>query len=78
MSRSHTNFLTRRVGQLIACQILTPLFTVLSSDEERVRNGKIIRWSIGVSLMLILSVIVFCFWKRRQKQAKSAETPIGK
>ncbi|KAG5405843.1 hypothetical protein IGI04_011962 [Brassica rapa subsp. trilocularis] len=51
---------------------------VLSSDEERVRNGKIIRWSIGVSLMLILSVIVFCFWKRRQKQAKSAETPIVK
>ncbi|CAN7011138.1 unnamed protein product [Brassica rapa subsp. trilocularis] len=53
-------------------------YVVLSSDEERVRNGKIIRWSIGVSLMLILSVIVFCFWKRRQKQAKSAETPIVK
>ncbi|CAN6876811.1 unnamed protein product, partial [Brassica oleracea] len=49
---------------------------VLSSDEERDRNGKIIRWSIGVSLMLILSVIVFCFWKRGQKQAKLAETPI--
>ncbi|XP_013595379.1 PREDICTED: receptor-like serine/threonine-protein kinase SD1-8 isoform X2 [Brassica oleracea var. oleracea] len=47
-------------------------------DTKYDRNGKIIRWSIGVSLMLILSVIVFCFWKRRQKQAKLAETPIVK
>ncbi|RID76417.1 hypothetical protein BRARA_B03388 [Brassica rapa] len=50
--------------------------TVFSSDEERDRNGKKIGWSVGVSLMLILSVIVFCFWKRRQKQAKPAATPI--
>ncbi|CAF1922181.1 unnamed protein product [Brassica napus] len=49
---------------------------VFSSDEERDRNGKKIGWSVGVSLMLILSVIVFCFWKRRQKQAKAAATPI--
>ncbi|KAH0900353.1 hypothetical protein HID58_049921, partial [Brassica napus] len=49
---------------------------VFSSDEERDRNGKKIGWSVGVSLMLILSVIVFCFWKRRQKQAKAAATRI--
>ncbi|KAJ4900737.1 Receptor-like serine/threonine-protein kinase SD1-8 [Raphanus sativus] len=50
--------------------------TVLSSDKRRDGNGKIIGWSIGVSSMIILSVIVFCFWKRRQKQAKAAATPI--
>ncbi|KAJ0230234.1 Serine-threonine/tyrosine-protein kinase [Hirschfeldia incana] len=51
---------------------------VLISDEKRDINGKIIGWTIGVSLILILSVIVFCFWKRRQKQAKAAATPIVK
>ncbi|CAH8390529.1 unnamed protein product [Eruca vesicaria subsp. sativa] len=45
---------------------------VLSSDEERDSNGKIIGWSLGVSLVLILSAIVFCFWKGRKKQEKAA------
>ena len=58
--------------------ITNSVYAVFSSDEERDRNGKKIGWSVGVSLMLILSVIVFCFWKRRQKQAKPAATPIGK
>ncbi|XP_018443883.2 S-locus-specific glycoprotein S13 isoform X2 [Raphanus sativus] len=48
-----------------------------SSGEKRDRTGKIISWSIGVSIMLILSVIVFCFWRRRQKQAKADAAPIG-
>ncbi|KAL0664293.1 hypothetical protein Bca4012_101131 [Brassica carinata] len=48
----------------------------ISSGEKRDRTGKIISWSIGVSVMLILSVIVFCFWRRRQKQAKADATPI--
>ncbi|CAG7903945.1 receptor-like serine/threonine-protein kinase SD1-8 isoform X1 [Brassica rapa] len=47
-----------------------------SSGEKRDRTGTIIGWSIGVSVMLILSVIVFCFWRRRQKQAKADATPI--
>nr|VDD26535.1 unnamed protein product [Brassica oleracea] len=55
---------------------LAPADIVFSSDEERDRNGKKIGWSVGVSLMLILSVIVFCFWKRRRKKAKAAATPI--
>ncbi|KAF8086862.1 hypothetical protein N665_0610s0005 [Sinapis alba] len=45
-----------------------------SSGEKRDRPGKIIGWSIGVSVVLILTVIVFCFWKRRQKQAKADAT----
>ncbi|KAJ0263521.1 S-locus glycoprotein domain-containing protein [Hirschfeldia incana] len=44
--------------------------------EERDRKGKIIGWSVGASLVLILSVIVFCFWKSRQKKAKAVATPI--
>ena len=58
--------------------ITNSVYAVFSSDEERDRNGKKIGWSVGVSLMLILSVIVFCFWKRRQKQAKAVATRIGK
>ncbi|KAF3581786.1 hypothetical protein DY000_02029312 [Brassica cretica] len=51
-----------------------------SSGKKRDRTGKVIGWSIaGVSVVLILSVILFCFWKRRQKQAKAdAAAPIGK
>ncbi|KAJ0245326.1 PAN/Apple domain-containing protein [Hirschfeldia incana] len=48
----------------------------LYSGEKRNRTGKVIGWSIGVSVMLI--VIVFFFWKRRQKQAKADATPVGK
>ncbi|KAJ0252996.1 Serine-threonine/tyrosine-protein kinase [Hirschfeldia incana] len=48
-----------------------------SSGEKRDQTGKIIGWSFGgVSVMLILSVIVFCFWKKKQKQAKANATPI--
>ncbi|KAF3557522.1 hypothetical protein F2Q69_00017730 [Brassica cretica] len=49
-----------------------------SSGEKRDRTGKVIGWSIvGVIVVLILSVILFCFWKRRQKQAKAdAAAPI--
>ncbi|KAG2285200.1 hypothetical protein Bca52824_044804 [Brassica carinata] len=49
-----------------------------SSGKKRDQTGKVIGWSIGgVSVMLILSVILFCFWKRRQKQAKAdAAAPI--
>ncbi|CAG7908195.1 unnamed protein product [Brassica rapa] len=48
-----------------------------SSGEKRDRTGNTIGWSIGgVSVLLLLSVILFCFWKRRQKQAKADATPI--
>nr|QUS47409.1 S receptor kinase [Raphanus sativus] len=47
-----------------------------SSGEKRDRTGKIIGWGIGVSVMLILSVIGFCFWKRRERRAKADATPI--
>ncbi|KAH0841454.1 hypothetical protein HID58_092207, partial [Brassica napus] len=47
-----------------------------AADIGERQKWKKIGWSVGVSLMLILSVIVFCFWKRRQKQAKAAATPI--
>ena len=52
-------------------KFVTRLLSDYYSDEKRHRTGKIIGWSIGVSVMLILSVIVLCFWKRRQKQAKA-------
>ncbi|CAH8357665.1 unnamed protein product [Eruca vesicaria subsp. sativa] len=48
-----------------------------SGGEKRDRTGKILGWSIGATVTLLLTVILFCFWKRRQKQAKAdAATPI--
>ncbi|KAG2309320.1 hypothetical protein Bca52824_029068 [Brassica carinata] len=48
-----------------------------SSGEKSDRTGKIIGLTIGgFSVMLTLIVIFFCFWKRRDKQAKADATPI--
>jgi len=33
---------------------------------------------IGISLMLVLSFIIYCFWKKKQKRARATAAPIGK
>ncbi|CAH8376355.1 unnamed protein product [Eruca vesicaria subsp. sativa] len=45
-------------------------------SSSGVPAGKIIGWSIGAGVMLTLTLILFCFWKRRQKQGKAHATPI--
>ncbi|XP_010439485.1 PREDICTED: receptor-like serine/threonine-protein kinase SD1-8 isoform X1 [Camelina sativa] len=46
-------------------------------EDKRNRSAKIIGSSIGViSVLLILSFIIFCLWKRKQKQSAAIETPI--
>ncbi|XP_010434187.1 PREDICTED: receptor-like serine/threonine-protein kinase SD1-8 [Camelina sativa] len=46
-------------------------------EDKRNRSAKIIGSSIGViSVLLILSFIIFCLWKRKQKQSAAVETPI--
>ncbi|ESQ28801.1 hypothetical protein EUTSA_v10018118mg [Eutrema salsugineum] len=45
-------------------------------EDKRTKNGKIIGSSIGVSILLLLSFIIFCFWKRRQKRSISIKTSI--
>ncbi|KAJ4903893.1 Receptor-like serine/threonine-protein kinase SD1-8 [Raphanus sativus] len=48
-----------------------------SSGEKSDPTGKIIGLTIaGFSVMLILTVVFFCYWKRRRKQAKADATPI--
>ncbi|XP_056847630.1 receptor-like serine/threonine-protein kinase SD1-8 isoform X3 [Raphanus sativus] len=46
-------------------------------EDRRGRNRKIIGLSIGVSIFFLLSLIIFCFWKRKQKRLIATETPIG-
>lgn len=51
-------------------------FTI--SDDKRSKSAKIIGSSIGVIVLLLLSFIIFRFWKRKQKRSIAIETPIGK
>ncbi|KAL1195158.1 Receptor-like serine/threonine-protein kinase SD1-8 [Cardamine amara subsp. amara] len=45
-------------------------------EEKGNRNAKIIGWSTGVSGFLLLSFIIFYFWKRKQKRSVTIETPM--
>nr|ADG01653.1 SRK [Arabidopsis thaliana]ADG01737.1 SRK [Arabidopsis thaliana] len=45
--------------------------------ERRTIRGKIIGLIIGISLMLVLSFIIYCFWKKKQKRARATAAPIG-
>ncbi|KAJ0256132.1 Receptor-like serine/threonine-protein kinase SD1-6 [Hirschfeldia incana] len=45
-------------------------------DYKITNNGKIIGSSVGVSILLLLSTVVFGLWKRRQKRAIAVQTPI--
>nr|AID21691.1 SRKp [Arabidopsis lyrata] len=51
---------------------------VAASDlgEERDTNKIIISVTVGVTVMLLLSFIIVCFWKRKQKRTKTREAPI--
>nr|AJP61141.1 SRKp [Arabidopsis halleri] len=40
-------------------------------------SGKIIGLIIGISLMLVLSFIMYCFWKKKQRRARATAAPIG-
>nr|ADQ37392.1 unknown [Capsella rubella] len=44
-------------------------------DDTRNRNAKLIGSSIGVSVLLLLSFIIFYFWKRKQNRSIAIETP---
>ncbi|XP_024005112.1 receptor-like serine/threonine-protein kinase SD1-8 [Eutrema salsugineum] len=44
-------------------------------EDKKNRNAKIIGSSIGVSMLLLFSYIIFCFWKRKQKRSIAIETP---
>nr|VUE13614.1 At421380-like [Capsella grandiflora] len=44
-------------------------------DDKRNRNAKLIGSSIGVSVLLLLSFIIFYFWKRKQNRSIAIETP---
>ncbi|XP_023643783.1 receptor-like serine/threonine-protein kinase SD1-7 [Capsella rubella] len=44
--------------------------------NKRARNEKIIGSSIGVSILLLLSFIIFYFWKKKQKRSIAIHTPI--
>nr|AJP61150.1 SRKp [Arabidopsis halleri] len=43
--------------------------------DERNQRGKIIGLTVGVSLMVLLSFIIFCLWKRKQMLARATATP---
>ncbi|XP_024012432.1 receptor-like serine/threonine-protein kinase SD1-7 isoform X2 [Eutrema salsugineum] len=43
--------------------------------DKRTRNVKIIGSSIGVSILLLLSFIIFCCWKRKQKRSIAVQKP---
>nr|CAG2165877.1 At421380-like [Capsella bursa-pastoris]CAG2169200.1 At421380-like [Capsella bursa-pastoris] len=44
-------------------------------DDKRNRNAKLIGSSIGVSVLLLLSFIIFYFWERKQNRSIAIETP---
>ena len=51
---------------------------VFIAEDKRIKNEKIIGSSIGVSILLLLSFVIFHFWKRKQKRSITIQTPIGK
>nr|AFP33765.1 SRK [Arabidopsis halleri subsp. gemmifera] len=54
------------------------LYVRLAASElgkEKNINGKIIGLIVGVSVVLFLSFITFCFWKWKQKQARASAAP---
>ncbi|CAH8387855.1 unnamed protein product [Eruca vesicaria subsp. sativa] len=44
-------------------------------DDKINNTGKIIGSSIGVSTLLLLSIVIFQFWTRKQKRARAIQTP---
>ncbi|CAH2065617.1 unnamed protein product, partial [Thlaspi arvense] len=44
--------------------------------DKRTKNGKIIGSSIGVSILLLVSCIIFGFWKRKHRRSIAIQTPI--
>ncbi|ESQ55239.1 hypothetical protein EUTSA_v10025088mg [Eutrema salsugineum] len=55
--------------------LLTIAISFTTSEDKKNRNAKIIGSSIGVSMLLLFSYIIFCFWKRKQKRSIAIETP---
>ncbi|KAG5380414.1 hypothetical protein IGI04_028256 [Brassica rapa subsp. trilocularis] len=45
-------------------------------DDKITNNGKIIGSSVGMSILFLLSIIIFRFWKTKQKRATAVQTPI--
>ncbi|XP_013591328.1 PREDICTED: receptor-like serine/threonine-protein kinase SD1-6 isoform X1 [Brassica oleracea var. oleracea] len=45
-------------------------------DDKITNNGKIIGSSVGMSILFLLSIIIFRFWKTKQKRAIAVQTPI--
>ncbi|KAJ4884120.1 Receptor-like serine/threonine-protein kinase SD1-6 [Raphanus sativus] len=45
-------------------------------DDKITNNGRIIGSSVGVSTLLLLSIFIFQFWKRKQKRSIAVQTPI--
>ncbi|ESQ28591.1 hypothetical protein EUTSA_v10018108mg [Eutrema salsugineum] len=46
-------------------------------EDKETKNIKIIGSSIGVSILLLLSFIIFRFWKRKYKRSIAFQTPDG-
>ncbi|CAH8257069.1 unnamed protein product [Arabidopsis lyrata] len=44
--------------------------------DKRIKNEKMIGSSIGMSILLLISFIIFHFWKRKQKRSIAIQTPI--
>ncbi|CAH2065619.1 unnamed protein product [Thlaspi arvense] len=44
-------------------------------EDMRTKSAKIVGSSIGVSILLLLSFIIFRFWKRRHKRSIAIQTP---
>ncbi|CAL9239432.1 unnamed protein product [Arabidopsis halleri] len=44
--------------------------------DKRIKNEKMIGSSIGMSILLLISFIIFHFWKRKQKLSIAIQTPI--
>ncbi|CAN6937479.1 unnamed protein product, partial [Brassica oleracea] len=45
-------------------------------DVKITSHGRIIGSSIGVTVLLLLSIILFSYWKRKQKRSITIQTPI--
>ncbi|KAG7658556.1 Protein kinase-like domain superfamily [Arabidopsis suecica] len=44
-------------------------------EDKTIKNEKIIGSSIGVSILLLLSFVIFHFWKRKHKRSITIQTP---